>query len=80
MQKPIKTAVEIKDAIKSEAARVTVWPVGADLIIWPDGTSWKVTFHSIDPARDQQLAFRVEGLAQYMRDRIDLAPMPLIDR
>lgn len=77
--KPLKTAAEIRDAIRREAAGSTGWPAGADILVWPDGNSWKISFHSVNPARDQQLAFRAEGLAQYMRDRIDLAPTPLVN-
>lgn len=78
--KPVKTAAEIRDAIKTEAGGILGWPPGADVMIWPDGKSWKVTFVTIDPERDEQLKFRVEGLAQIMRDRMDLAPTPLINR
>ena len=76
--KPLKTASEIRDAIKSEASGILGWPPGADVMIWPDGRSWKVTFLTVDPERDEQLKFRVEGLAQFMRDRIALAPTPNI--
>lgn len=78
--KSLKTAAEIRDAIKSEASGTRGWPNGAEIVIWPDGNTWKVTFLSANPEQDQQLAFRVEGLAQYLRDRIDLAPMPLINK
>ena len=78
--KVTKTANEIRDAIKSEAARTQEWPPGADVMIWPDGNAWKVTFLTIDPQRDEQLAFRVEGLASFMRERISLAPTPLVSR
>lgn len=78
--KAVKTAAEIREAIKREASGTQGWPIGADVMVWPDSDTWKVTFHSTNPERDQQLAFRVEALAQYMRDRVDLAPTPLINR
>lgn len=78
--KPLKTSAEIRDAIRSEAAGFQKWPDGADVMIWPHGNSWRATFVTVDPIRDQQLAFRVEGLAQYMRDKMDLAPTPLLHR
>lgn len=76
--KPLKTATEIRDTIKSEAAGILGWPPGADVMIWPDGRTWKAMFLTVDPERDEQLKFQVEGLAQFMRDRIDLAPTPII--
>lgn len=42
--------------------------------------TWKAMFLTVDNDRDEQLKFRVEGLAQFMREKIDLAPTPLISK
>jgi hypothetical protein len=78
--KPVKTATEIRDAIKTEAGGVLGWPTGADVMIWPDGKTWKAMFLTVDNERDEQLKFRVEGLAQFMREKIDLAPTPILSK
>jgi len=78
--KSVKTATEIRDAIKTEAGGVLGWPPGADVMIWPDGKNWKAVFLTVDSERDEQLKLRVEELAQFMSERINLALIPIINR